>query len=109
MSSMAMLIVYYLVLPFCAAALVLRFIKKYGRLELAPDIKRQLAESPIEKKFFRAVRRDSKELRLLGDFETHVDAVDCAYMGRKEARARNEKAAFLVLNDKGETLEQVDS
>ncbi len=106
---MAMLILYYLVLPFVGAALVLKFLRKYAKHDLPEDIRRLCAEKPVEKKFFRAVRRDHKELRYLGDFETHGDAVDCAYLGRKQAKAAGEKAAFLVLNDKGETLEQVDS
>jgi hypothetical protein len=109
MLSMTMLVLYYLVLPFCAAALVLRFIRKYGKNEVPADIRALCEMRPIEKKFFRAVRRDAKDLKFLGDFETHIEAVDCAYAGRKDAVANKEKAAFLVLNDKGETLEEVDS
>ena len=106
---MVTLLIYYLVLPFLGAALVLKFIKKYGKHEIASDVRLLCAEKPIEKKFFRAVRRDHKGLRLLGDFETHVEAVDAAYLGRKEAAAAGDAAAFLVLNDKAETLEAVDS
>lgn len=106
---MITLLFYYLVLPFLAAGLVLKFLSKYGKTQVAEDIRSLCAERPIEKKFFRAVRRDHKGLRFLGDFETHMDAVDGAYAARKEASASGEKAAFLVLNDRGETLEEVDS
>jgi hypothetical protein len=106
---MTMLVIYYLVLPFCAAALVLKFIRKYGKNQIPADIKALCEMRPIEKKFFRAVRRDAKDLKFLGDFETQIDAVDCAYAGRKEAQGLKEKAAFFVLNDKGEVLEEVDS
>jgi len=109
MVSMVSLILYYLVVPFILAALVLKFIRKYGKNEIPADIRKLCEMRPIEKKFFRAVSRDQKELRFLGDFETHGDAVDCAYAGRKEAQGNKEKAAFLVLNDKGEVLEEVDS
>ena len=109
MASLIALIVYYLVLPFVGAALVLKFIRKYGKNEIASDIKRLCAEKPIEKKWFRSVRRDHKGLRDLGDFETHGEAVDAIYAARKDAQASGDSAAFLVLNSKGETLEEVDS
>jgi hypothetical protein len=100
--------VYYLVLPFLAAWLVLRFLKKYAPHDIPEDIARLCAEKPIEKKFFRAVRRDHKGLRHLGDFETQPEAVECVYRA-KEGAGKAEKAAFLVLNDKGEVLEEVDA
>lgn len=103
------LIFYYLILPFIGAALVLKFLRKYGKHEIPEDIRRLCAKKPIERKWFRAVRRDHKGLRFLGDFETHGEAVDCAYAERKNAAAAAESAAFLVLNSKGETLEEVDS
>lgn len=106
---MITLIFYYLILPFIGAAFVLKFIRKYGKNEIPEDIRRLCAQKPIEKKWFRTVRRDHKGLRFLGDFETHGEAVDCAYAGRKEAAAAVETAAFLVLNSKGEILEEVDS
>ena len=99
------LIFYYLVFPFIGAALVLKFIKKYGKHEIAEDVRRLCAEKPIEKKWFRSVRRDHKGLRSLGDFETHVEAVDAIYAARKQASADAEEAAFLVLNAKGEALD----
>ena len=103
------LLFYYLALPFIASALVLKFIRKYGDNEIPEDIRRLYAERPIEPKWFRVLRGDLKGKRVLGDFETKGEAVDRAYKGREEARAAGEKAAFLVLNDKGEALEEVDS
>jgi hypothetical protein len=103
------LIFYYLILPFLGAAFVLKFIRKYGKHEIPEDIRRLCAQKPIERKWFRTVCRDHKGLRFLGDFETHGEAVDCAYARRKDAAAATETAAFLVLNSKGEILEEVDS
>lgn len=102
-------ILYWLCLPFLSAWLVLRFIRKYGQRPPAEDIARLVSERPIEKKWFRTVRRGQDGLTLLGDFETHADAVDAAYLGRKNARAEGRAAAFLVLNDKAETLEEIAS
>lgn len=106
---MISLLFYYLVLPFLAAFVVLAFIRKYGRNEVPEDIARLCAEKPIERKCFRAARRDHKGLRFLGDFETQGEAVEAAYRGKEQAQAAGEKAEFLVLNDKGETLEEVDA
>ena len=102
-------IVYYLVLPFAAAFAVIRFLGKYADHALPNDVARLIAERPIEKKWFRTVRRDQKGLKMLGDYERHADAVDAAYQARKEAQAAGLSAAFLVLNQKGEALEEVDS
>ena len=106
---MISLVFYYLVLPFLAAGAVLAFIRRYGRNELPEDVLRLFAERPIEPKWFRAARRDHKGLRFLGDYETQGEAVEAAYRGKEAAQAAGEKAAFLVLNDKGETLEEVDT
>ena len=103
------LIYYYLVLPFLAAWLLIGWLKKHVSHEPPDDVKRLYAERPIQKKWHRAVRRDHKGLRWLGDFETRQEAVDAAYRGRKDAQAARDKASFLVLNDKGEALEQVDA
>lgn len=100
---------YYIVLPFLAGAYVIRLIKKYAKDELPPDVARLIAERPVEKKWFRAVRRDARGLRMIGDYETRMDAVDAAYQACKDAKAAGQAAAFVVLNDKGEALEQVDS
>jgi len=109
MLSMVALVFYYLVAPFLMFGLLLKLMRKYGKIEIAPDIRALCEQKPIQKKWFRTVRRDHKGLRFLGDFETHGEAVDCAYGARKEAAAQGEPAAFLVLNAKAETLEEVDS
>ena len=100
---------YYLVLPFLLAGLLIRWLKKNAASLISEDVRRLYGEKPIEKKWFRALRRDHKGLRHLGDYEKQPEAVESAYQGRKDAAAAGEKASFLVLNDKAETLEQIDS
>ena len=103
------LVFYYLILPFLAAWLVIRWLKKHAAHDIPADIQRLYTERPLDKKWHRALRRDQQGLRLLGDFETRPEAVEAAYQGRKDAASSGEKSAFLVLNAKGEVLEQVDS
>ena len=102
-------LVYYLVLPFVLGAGVLRLIKKYGTLPMPEDIARSIKEKSIEKKWFRVLRRDARGTTLVADCEFHDEAVDAAYRGKEQAQARKEKAAFLVLNDKGEVYREVDA
>jgi hypothetical protein len=109
MLSFFTLIFYYLVLPFLLAGLLLRLIKKYGARAADPDVTELYRRHPIERKWFRAARRDGKGLHLLGDCETQGEAVEGAYRGKEAAVKAGEKAAFLVLNDKAEVLEQVES
>lgn len=109
MVSIVSLVFYYLVLPIWLGSLVIKYIKKNAPHDIPPDVKRLYAETPCEKKWTRAVRRDHKGLRHLGDFETRTEAVEAVYQGRKDARAAGDTAAFVVLNDKGEALEQIDS
>lgn len=106
---MVSLLLYYIIVPMLAAALVVRFVRKYGRNEIPEAVRRLYAERPLQPKWFRVLREDHHGTRLLGDFETRGDAVDCAYQGKEAAQATGEKAAFFVLNDKGEALEEVDS
>ncbi len=103
------LLVYYIALPFLASWLVLRFLRKYGRREPPEEILALYDTHPLEPKWFRVLRRDRRGIRLLGDFETQSEAVDRAYKGKEEALAAGDHAAFLVLNEAGETLEEVDS
>lgn len=109
MISILMMAFYYIVLPFCLAALLLKLLRRYGARPLAPDIAELCAKSPIQKKSFRALRRDGQGLALLGDFETQPEAVEAAYRGKEAALRSGAKASFLVLNDKAETLEQIDA
>lgn len=106
---MMTLLFFYFVLPALLAALVLRFIKKHGASRQDPQVQELLACDPLEPKWQRALRRDAKGLMKLGDFETHLEAVDCAYKAKEQAQAAGDKAAFLVVNEKAEVLEQVDS
>ena len=103
-------LIYWVVLPICAGALVVRWIKRNAPLSVPPETAALYAERPIEPKWFRAARRDRKGLlRWLGDYEKQPEAVDAAYRGKEEAERDGEKASFLVFNDKAELLEQVDS
>lgn len=106
---MFMPLVYWIVLPILAGWLVIRWIKKHAPLLPPDDIAALFAAAPIEKKWFRAVRRGPEGVSALGDFEKQPDAVDRAYLGKEQAQAKGEKASFLVYNDKAELLEQVDS
>jgi len=106
---MLLLIFYYLVLPFLVAGLVIKFIRRHGKKEVPENIALLFQEQPIERKWFRVLRQDHKGLRLLGDYETHADAVDSAYQGRQDAKTQSLRATFQVLNDKAEVLEEIDS
>lgn len=101
-------LIYWVVLPVFLGWLVIRWIKKHSPHVPPPDVVR-LFEKPLERKWFRAARRDSAGLHWLGDFEKQMEAVDAIYAGKEKAQAEGRKAAFLVFNDKAELLEQVDS
>lgn len=103
------ILIYYIAAPFILALGVLSLIAKFGKREPPADILHSFKELPIEEKWFRAVKRDAAGLEVLGDFEKQPEAVDRIYLGRKEAAAAGQKAAFLVYNCQGEALEQVDS
>ncbi len=103
-------LIYWVVMPVFFGALVVRWLKKNAASLVSPEVQALYAERPIEKKWFRAARRDAGGLlRWLGDFEKQPEAVDAAYAGKEAAQKAGEKASFLVFNDKAELLEQVDS
>lgn len=103
-------LIYWVVFPIFLGWLVVRWIKKHAPIPVAPETAALFAERPIEKKWYRAARRDHGGLlRWLGDFEKQDEAVDAAYAGKEAAEKAGEKAAFLVFNDKAELLQQVDS
>jgi len=106
---MLTLILYYLVIPFLLSGAVLKLIKKYGKVAPDPALASLYSKEPLAKKWFRAARRDSHGTSLLGDSETHGEAVDRIYAARGRAQVLGEKAAFVVLNDKAEILEEVNS
>ncbi|MBI4376383.1 MAG: hypothetical protein HY549_08030 [Elusimicrobia bacterium] len=106
---MLILLFYYIAVPFLLAYLVLRFIRKYGGSPIREDIRLFYAQNPIEKGYFRVFREDDQGRQWLGDFENQVKAVDRAYQGKEQAQRGGQKAAFLVLNDKGEILEETDA
>jgi len=100
---------YYLVLPILAGWLVIKFIKKYGQTPLPPDLPKMLLIDPIDRRMYRALRRDAEGLRKLGDFEKHEEAVDRIYAAREEARQAGIKASLLVVNEAGETLDLIEN
>lgn len=102
-------LLYYAVIPLLAAWLVVKFIRGYGGSGVPADVAALYERLPMEKRWHRAVRRDGAGLAALGDFEKREEAVEEIYRGRDAARAAGQKASFIVLNDKGEALEQVDS
>jgi hypothetical protein len=102
-------LIYWVVVPLIMGWLVVRWIKKAAPLTPALDVRDLFDRAPIEKRWFRAARRDAKGLAALGDFEKQMDAVDAIYAGKEKALAAGEKAEFLVFNDKAELLEQIDS
>jgi hypothetical protein len=102
-------LIYWVVIPIFFGCLLVRWLKKVSPLTPALDVRDLFDRAPIEKRWFRAARRDAAGLASLGDFEKQIDAVDAAYAGKEKAQAAGEKAEFLVFNDKAELLEQVDS
>lgn len=102
-------IIYWIVLPVFAAVTIIRWIEKTSPRAIARDVRDLFDQKPIERKYFRAARRDLKGLHFLCDAEKQPEAVEAAYAGKEAAVAAGEKAEFLVFNDKGELLEQIDS
>jgi len=126
---MFVIIFYYLVLPFLIFAVILRLLRKYSPDSAPKEILEFYAQDPIEPKFFRAIRLDGRfptaveaalprrrsvgrfghlpvVLNKLGDFEKQEDAVDSAFAA-KSAAGETAESSFLVLNDKGEILQEV--
>jgi hypothetical protein len=101
-------LIYWVVVPILLGVFVIRWIQKHP-LPKPADVEDLFARAPLERRWFRAARRDARGLASLGDFEKQVEAVDAAYAGKEKAQAAGEKAQFLVFNDKAELLEQVDS
>jgi hypothetical protein len=102
-------LIYWIVVPLVFAWLVVRWINKTAPRTAPLDVRDLFDRQPIERKYFRAARRDANALVLLGDFEKQMEAVEAAYADKEKAVASGRKAEFLVFNDKAELLEQVDS
>lgn len=102
-------LIYWVVLPMIAGWLVVRWIRTQSPLVPPRDVRDLFDRDPIERKCFRAARRDAAGLSSLGDFESQPDAVDAAYAGKEKAQAAGAKAQFLVFNDKAELLQEIDS
>ncbi|MBI4422375.1 MAG: hypothetical protein HY554_01530 [Elusimicrobia bacterium] len=109
---MLLLILYYLVLPFVLAALVVRLIRRYGADPVPEGVRRAVAADPPEPKTFRVLEVEggveSRDARLtkIGDFDAQDKAVDAAY--RRRGEEPKPGLAWLVLNDRGDILQEVD-
>ena len=109
---MFVILFYYLVLPFLLSAVIVWPIRKYSTDPVPKEIREFYAADPIDPKCFRALRADGRFghppvlLTKLGDFENQEDAVDTAFAAKSKA-LQNSKSSFLVLNDKGEILQEV--
>jgi hypothetical protein len=111
---MLILILWGIVGPLAIIWLVTWFLKKYAKSTVPSSVARLYAERPIEPKTFRVVRFDGPtdgEPIWLGDYETQPEAVDAAYTYRKKEREEEpgKKSSFMVLNDRGDFLEEVDT
>ena len=106
---MGLLIFVWFVLPFVVFWGLMKLIRKYAPDPVPADIRALCAADPIERRWFRVVRRDKTGLMKLADCEKQDEAVEKAYLGKEQAEAAKSAASFLVLNDKGDILQQVDS
>jgi hypothetical protein len=104
-----LLLFYYIGLPLLLLAFLPKLFKRFLPPKIQDDIRRLYTDKPIEKKYSRVVKRGRKGLVWLGDFETQMEAVDCAYAAKEESEKASEEASFYVLNDAGEALQEVDS
>ncbi|MBI4346932.1 MAG: hypothetical protein HY553_08765 [Elusimicrobia bacterium] len=107
---MVLLILYYLVLPFLAAALVLRFIRRYGADPSPAEVRQNCASDPVEHKCFRVLEKRPGAGRAMGvakvgDFDSQDKAVDAAYAGRD--RRADPAVSFLVVDEKGDVLQEI--
>lgn len=104
------LLFYYIVLPLLATVLVLRFIRRYGADPVPDEVRRSIASDPLGSRTFRVLdvegRLGSGAARLakVGDFETQEEAIDAAYARRGAGPTGH---SWLVLNDRGEMLQEI--
>ena len=102
-------LLYWVVFPIVAGWMVIRFIKKHSPYVPSPAVAALFSDHPLERRWFRAARREGDVIVWLGDFEKQPEAVDAIYLAKEEAQRKGERASFVVFNDKAEILEQVDS
>lgn len=107
------IIFYYLVLPFIVFAILLKIMRRYQSDGVPKEIRQLYTAHPVEKGSFRALRVEGRfgsgpvRLGELGDFESQEEAVDAAFAEKSKTGASPAGAAFLVLNDKGEILQEL--
>lgn len=106
---MGLLLFVWFVLPFLLFYLVLKLMRKYAPDTVPVDVRALCLADPIEKRWYRVLRRDAAGLMKLADCEKQDEAVEKAYLGKEQAEAAKSGATFLVLNDKGEVLQQIDA
>ncbi|MBI3548496.1 MAG: hypothetical protein HY078_05530 [Elusimicrobia bacterium] len=110
---MLTLVFFYLVLPFIFAGFAIKFLKRHPARCPSPKLLETLSADPIEKKHFRAVRvegpleQENAAFSSLGDFEGQIEAVDAIYQARSSDRRAGASRTYLVLNHKGEILQQI--
>lgn len=107
---MLLLIFYYLVLPFLVAALVLRFIRRYGADPSPAEVRQNCADDPVEHLWFRVLEKrpdggGTIGVAKVGDFDAQDKAVDAAYSGRQ--KRSDPTLSFLVVNEKGDVLQEI--
>lgn len=107
---MPVLVFYYLILPFLLGWLVLKLIRRYGADPVAPTVRQLCVEDPVERKWFRVAEvlgdpRAGGGVRKVSDFETQDQAVEEAY--RRRAEQAGPGRSWLVLNEKGDVLQEV--
>jgi hypothetical protein len=108
---MLAILFYYLALPFLAASLVLRFIRRYGKDPVPEPVRKNCVDDPVEPKWFRVLEAEAAvggtpaRFNKVGDFDAHDKAVDAAYQSRG---SRPESGrSWLVLNQKGDVLQEI--
>lgn len=110
---MLSLIFFYIVLPFMAAYLVHKLIKKYGADPTPAELRASCAREPIVKRCYRAVRVDGAfgqpgcKVAKIGDFEKQEEAIDAAFL--ESCQSGQPGRRWYVLNDEGEPLQEYKS
>ena len=105
------LLFYYLILPFGAAWLLLRFIRRFGADPAPESVRRNCAEDPVERKWFRVLEAqavgDGAPTRItkLGDFDVQEKAVDAAYQNREGRQEAGR--SWLVVDERGDVLQEI--
>ena len=111
---MISLLFYYVGLPMVLFAVTLKIIRRYGGNPVPRDIQQLISEKPLEPKTFRVVkiegsfgRPEGFRMTVCGDYDAQDKAVDAAFAESKKTAPKN--FSTLVLNEKGEALQEFNS